>query len=203
MLGAVSLNPGDAFSTGYMTFEVPEEATIRTVQYVSGPYGFAAATGVAEWQLPPGWASLKASVPGHPPELGVGDSATLTRDGETIRVTLLGAVDPAGPVASGTSGRLVAFRFLIEHVGNVVYEGRRWRVQVVDASYWPYPHLFYKGSGIRNFTILPGDARSGLVTFEVPKVAAISAVRFTTGFLGNDYAEWRLPPRALVGRPCP
>ena len=206
LLGGVHLGrAGDAISTGFMMFEIPKDATIRTVQYGGG-------ADVAEWRLPPEWSYLKASSLPDPLQLGFGDSATLTmrpsfysnRGSATVRVTLLEAVDPADPVASRTGvspdpdGRLVAFRFLIENVGNVVYDNQFMGdlVQVVDASYWPYSPLSFAGPEpeIGHVTITPGDARSGFITFEIPRAATIRAVRFTTGGRGHEFAEWRLTP---------
>jgi hypothetical protein len=132
----------------------------------------------------------------------VGDTITLhgADSGLVMDVTLMEVIDPAkaqrffGP---GKNKRLVAIRLRVENVGTLPYSDSPSNGAVlIDAADQGYDASILDsaaGPALGSPKIAPGDARVGLITFEVSKGTKVAGFQLTldSGF-GPETGQWEL-----------
>jgi len=132
----------------------------------------------------------------------VGDTITLhgTDSGLVMDVTLMEVIDPAkaqrffGP---GKNKRLVAARLRVENVGTLPYSDSPSNgavlIDTADQGYDARILDSSAGPALGSPKIAPGDARVGLITFEVPKGTKVASFQLTldSGF-GPETGQWEL-----------
>jgi hypothetical protein len=148
-------------------------------------------------------ASPKATGPaGEQGSAAIGDTITLngTDDGLVMDVTLMEVIDPAkaqryfGP---GKNERLVAVRLRVENVGTLPYSDSPSNGAVlIDTADQAYDASIFDsaaGPALGSAKIAPGDARVGLITFEVSKGTTVAGFQLTldSGF-GPETGQWEL-----------
>jgi len=159
--------------------------------------------GCTEQQITTEPASPEGSGPtGEQQPAAVGDTITLhgTDDGLVMGVTLMEVIDPAkaerffGP---GKNKRLVAVRLRVENVGTLPYSDSPSNgavlIDTADQGYDASILDSSAGPALGSPKIAPGDARVGLITFEVPKGTKVASFQLTldSGF-GPETGQWEL-----------
>jgi len=199
-LGSPKMAPGES-RVGFMTFELPKGEKPAKFQLTLDS-GFADQTG--EWQIDKtaGHAvDVSTSSGGTPlPSAKVGDAITLQgySSGEKMKVTVLKVVDPAsgGQYMTPESGkRFVGIEIKLANVGTKNYSDSPSNgASVVDVK----DHELQADIGevepdIGSPKIVPGDARVGFLTFQVPKGMHLRTFQFTldSGF-ADQTGEWSL-----------
>jgi hypothetical protein len=132
----------------------------------------------------------------------LGDTITLhgSDSGLVMDVTLMEVINPAkaprffGP---GKNKRLVAVRLRVENVGTLPYSDSPSNGAVlIDTADQAYDASIFDsaaGPALGSPKIAPGDARVGLITFEIPKEASPTSFQLTldSGF-GPETGQWEL-----------
>ncbi|MFF4321264.1 DUF4352 domain-containing protein [Streptomyces sp. NPDC001568] len=134
----------------------------------------------------------------------VGTTIDLTgaRAGESLAVTLVKVVDPAGAKneystpEAGT--RFVAVQFRLKNTGTAVYQDSPGNgAKLVDTQGQRFDTSFDDSDAGVSFpgsiTVAPGDTGLGFLTFEVPKASKIAKVQFAmnSGFSANT-GQWNV-----------
>lgn len=149
--------------------------------------------------------ALLQPIPARSPSAAVGDTVELTGnlDGESLAVTLVKLVDPAGAknqYATPEAGtRFVAVQFRLKNTGTAVYNDSPSNgAKIVDTQGQQFsPSYNDTGAGPSfpgRVTVAPGDTGLGFLTFEVPKTSKIAKVQFAmnSGFSPNT-GQWTVP----------
>lgn len=133
----------------------------------------------------------------------VGDAITLAGSDEDLRVevTLMEMIDPAkgrGQFNRPSKGaRLVAVRLRLANVGEAAYSDSPSNgIALVDTDDQQYDASFMEvreGQALTSVNISPGDRRSGVIVFEIPKGVGLRSFQMTldSGFAPQT-GQWEI-----------
>jgi len=143
---------------------------------------------------PPPSATSAPSLP------GIGGSIRLRgqKAGEVVSVKLVGVTDPAvSRLFTPDKGkRYVAIDFTVTNVGSLIYKDSPSNgCLLTDAQGVVSPDLIQVvDPTLDQLSLHPGQSKTGLVTFEVPKGVALRSVQFIPDSgAGLDSGTWTLP----------
>ncbi len=176
---------------------------VFTVPVLTDPPTTAAATTTA---TPSTAAPRVTAVPGSTPAttaapggaLPVGGQATVTDHADTVQVTVLSVVDnaPAPQYLPPNPGnKLVSVQLRLVNPGAQPLDiAPELGATLIDGSNQQFTSSFQTsgaGPGLLSVRMLPGDVRSGWLTWEVPKESVPTQLQWKLNF-GDNGAEWDL-----------
>ncbi|HEY4277710.1 MAG TPA: DUF4352 domain-containing protein [Conexibacter sp.] len=190
---------GGSTTTIIQTVQVPA-TTADTVATTPEATATATATATTADETPP----PKPHVP------TVGDALTLKGSDVTMRVKLLGVVDPATAGEYDTvDGRLVGVRLKMTNVGDRAYDDAPSNgVELITRDDEQSDSTLVSGGNCAgsfssSTKIAPGSARVGCIAFDVPSGKQLKTFQLTldSGFAAQT-GEWRIVGAASSGAPA-
>jgi hypothetical protein len=148
------------------------------------------------------------AAPGGP--LPIGGQATVTDDSDSVQVTVLALADNAAApqyLPPDPGDKLVSVQIRLVNSGaQPVDVSPETGATLIDGSNQQFTSSFTSsgaGPALSTVRILPGDVRSGWLTWEVPKASVPTKLQWKLNF-GDNGAQWDLtqPAQAPIAAPA-